>query len=338
MSEEATIREDVSIDGEETVEAVEETAQTPEEEMKPLSQRDEVVQKIREKRDQEIKADMGVTEEVTEEEPEEPEVEEPEGELEEPEEEPEEPKEELVTIKVDGVEQQIPKDKIVEMGIRTAQKESAADYRLKQLALKQKELDQREAQVREMLAKHQEEAPKQEVSQRKQEFAKALIEDEDKAAEMYADSLERVARLEAKFNELAESTRANSDFVQEQRTTSAMSLANLFKREFPHLARTRELVMLANEETKRIQYENPDMSKEEVIIQAGKAVEADLRSRLGFEEHTEETEADPARATKRKMPQPIKKVSGKRPPKEEPKTPTASDIIREMARKRSPYA
>lgn len=56
-------------------------------------------------------------------------------------------KEEMRTIKVDGVEQQVPLSKIEDAGTRTLQKEATADQRLKEANAKLKEVQEREAKL-----------------------------------------------------------------------------------------------------------------------------------------------------------------------------------------------
>ena len=53
------------------------------------------------------------------------------------------PIEDLVTIKVDGVMQQVPRDKIYEAGLRAVQKESSADRRLEEATRLLREVEQR---------------------------------------------------------------------------------------------------------------------------------------------------------------------------------------------------
>ena len=55
------------------------------------------------------------------------------------------PIEDLVTIKVDGVMQQVPREKIYEAGLRAVQKESSADRRLEEATRLLREVEQQPA-------------------------------------------------------------------------------------------------------------------------------------------------------------------------------------------------
>ncbi len=112
----------------------------------------QIAERTRQERDEEIKASGGEvvdTKLTGEPEPENKEESAPEPEAKAnlesevaPEAKPE-PVEEFVTIKVDGETRQVPKDKIYEAGMRTLQKESAADKRLEEATRLLKDIEQR---------------------------------------------------------------------------------------------------------------------------------------------------------------------------------------------------
>jgi hypothetical protein len=120
--------------------------ETIQEDVKPvnpkLAMREAIVQSVNAQRDEE----NGVEEEVVEETTEVEEVEEVAEELEESNtqdqevEESQQEEEELVTIKVDGKEEQVPLSKIKDAGVRTFQKETAADKRLQEISEREKQL------------------------------------------------------------------------------------------------------------------------------------------------------------------------------------------------------
>jgi hypothetical protein len=120
--------------------------ETIQEDVKPvnpkLAMREAIVQSVNAQRDEE----NGVEEEVVEETTEVEEVEDVAEELEESNtqdqevEESQQEEEELVTIKVDGKEEQVPLSKIKDAGVRTFQKETAADKRLQEISEREKQL------------------------------------------------------------------------------------------------------------------------------------------------------------------------------------------------------
>ena len=80
-------------------------------------------------------------------------------------EEPEEEKPETVKIKVDGKEQEVEKDKIYEAGIRTLQKETAADKRLEEATAKSKKADELLSQLQEKITQLPQGAAESEAQQ-----------------------------------------------------------------------------------------------------------------------------------------------------------------------------
>ena len=339
MSEE-TILAEQDVEEVETEEVVTEgVSEEPTEESEPkLSAREQMVKDIADRQREERQKDQeDESEEEPEEEPEAPEEEATQKDADEPESKPEE-QVEYVTIKVDGVEKEVPRDKVLEQGIRTLQKDSAADARLNEASKRLKELQQYEAYLREQADKLK--VPASTTKDEREQFAKALIEDEDKAAEMFSESQQRVKELEQLVHGLSDKVNESTQFVQDQRVNQAKKINNLFKREFPGLAKYQHLRDMVNDETKIIMQSDPDLPPEDVLMQAGNRVKQNIAEDLGYIEPPEdgvtETSPEPKRV-KQKMPKPVRKASGRRPSKPEKKRQTASDIIAGIAARRRQY-
>lgn len=269
---------------------------------------------------------------VPEEVPEEPELEE------EIPEEPEPPEE--IEIVVDGQKQKVPKEKIIEYGIRTAQKQSSADHRLEEANRRWKELQQYETRLRDELKKHSAKQTTETMETRRKEFATALVEDEDKAAEMFAESQGRVEDLRTQLESLRSAVEESRSFVQEQRMSETQRLVSHFKREFPELAKAPELRDMANNRTKHYlslpQGELEALglyTKEDIIVRAGTDVREYIRDNFSIKPEAE----DNPREVKQTMPRNLKKASGRQPAKPEEKPKTTSEIIAEMSARRRAY-
>lgn len=308
--EDAPILEDQDVAEEEVEVETEETEQ-------PLSQRDEVVKRIQERERQEREPAEEEEEDLEEEIEDEPE--------------PEEPEVEYVTVTVNGREQKVEKSKVLEQGIKTYQKESAADLRLREAAERQRELDRREAELRQLLEKTQ--APDNQVSELKERLSKALLEDEEEAATIIADAVAYMQDLDNRTKALAEDYGRSKEIISKQQRSEREKLQSLFKREFSDLAQDPFLANKVNARTAEILAESPDMPHDEIVLKAGNEVREYLAGLFGKEEAPE---PDPE-TVKRKMPRQPKRAAGRKPGKEEPRPKTTAEIIADMAQKRSPY-
>lgn len=146
-----------------------------------------IAERARQERDNEMKEEGHPVVDTLnidkEEEPEE--VKEPEEKIEEKAEEvKEEPKPEVVKIKVDGEEREVPKEKILDAGIRALQKESTADKRLEEATRLLREIEQKYAQPQEK----KQEPPSQEWDDATVAYA---LEHGDEAQKAHAISLLR---------------------------------------------------------------------------------------------------------------------------------------------------
>lgn len=147
-----------------------------------------IAERARQERDEEIKSNGGDVvdtlnvEEKQEEVEEKADIEEIKEPKEEVKEEVQEPKPEVVRIKVDGEEREVPKDKILDAGIRALQKESTADKRLEEATRLLREVEQKYVQPQ------KQETPSQEWDDATVAYA---LEHGDESQKAYAVSLLR---------------------------------------------------------------------------------------------------------------------------------------------------
>lgn len=279
--------------------AIHEDVSEVQEEQKPLSPRDAVI------------AGMKKDVEEVAEEP-----------VEEPVEETAEEEEELVPIKVDGKEQMVPRSKVFEMGVRTLQKETAADQRLAQVNAKMRELEELKRRVQ----AETKNTSIPDLSDLKKKFSQALVEDEEQAAELFGKMVERQAKMEAQLERVSGSLEMNETFLKKQAEAERRRRINHFTSNYPDLAGEPVFTGWANELTKVLQHQHPEMDDIQVIDTAAQMVRERIMKTFGKPENP----SNP----KQTMPKPVKKASGKLPGKPEVKPKTKAEVIADMRRAR----
>jgi hypothetical protein len=309
--------------------------------------RNSLVEDIARKAREERAAQRGETLEPEAETPE-PEVEaaEPEVEAPEPEVETETPAEELITIKVDGKEQQVPISKVRDIGVRALQKELAADARLNEAAQRAKELEERENQIkqREMLARDLELRYKQDNAgppkgaQDFKETAKKVLnaiydDDQDKAADaltqLFAGRQSATPDVDTVVRQAAQAAReaARQEYEERKAREDHVKAVEAFKQTFPDIVSDQRLFDQADRETLVVKKEHPDWALPQILEEAGKRV-SEWKRHFGGSEVTQKATArkqsldNPSSASVRHSP----------PPAQEPKT--ASQTIAEMRKAR----
>jgi len=309
MTLEAT-QEGVSQDApEEEIEGVEDKAEDKEKES--ANPRNEMMNKLYKQADDEYMAD--VEEPITEE----PITEEPVADNEPEEESPVE----MVTIKVDGEEREVPRDDIYEAGIRTLQKESAADKRLA------------EASEILKLAKEKAEKPLEiedpdlsEDQDGEDDFGKRFVKsfyegEEDEAAEI-------VNELAKKINQRGE-TATEEELVNkavfEMERRSAMSE---FQQDDKYAKINDDKALFArwDNETGMLRQEHPDWPLLRVAQEAGDRI----NNMVG--NNVQQTSLDAKRAAVGKTVKPTASVRSQGEPEYKPKT--AAEIVAEMRKDR----
>lgn len=279
---------------------------------------DEIVRKRKEQREE--------PEEAREEEPEELE------ESTEQETTTEEPTEELVRIIVDGVEKDVPKSKVLEHGIRTMQKESTADARLRLAAQRRAELQDMERRIQLKQQQEPQKAPDVDVEAFGKEFNEALYDDDGKAGGMIAKVLEdqqQIREIVTQSNQrvtLAEQRAANAEKVLRQQVVrERKELSDTFAEKFEKIDKDPSLRNMANDRTVELMSLHPEWSDKAIIMQAGEDVQAWLHGVSGVP-----TSTDSRIEKKRNMMKQPRSVGARSPSKPEAKRKTRADVFREM--------
>jgi hypothetical protein len=259
-----------------------------------------------------------------------------------PDDEGEEEAEDFVTVKIDGEEKKVERDQILEAGVRTFQKESAADKRLqaaseqlKKLQQYEYELRQREEALAKALPSQQDEQTREQSENDRQVYrktAEALYSGDEDAA---AEALEKL--LEGRgSNEPAAPQVDTNQLVQEavRQTRLEMQIESAresFVSEFSEIVSDPVLTRLADEESAQLLNSNPEYTPKQNLMEAGRRVREWVEAHGGgkHEPAPESNKTERKRAIK-----PVKAAGGKVPGKPEEKPKTRSDIVAEMRKQR----
>lgn len=247
----------------------------------------------------------------------------------------------FVTVKIDGKEQQVDQEKILDAGVRTFQKESAADKRLQEASVQLKRLQEYEYQLRqreEALAKalpaKKADEPKPQSKHDRQVYrqtAEALYSGDEDAA---AEALEKL--LEGRDETPAAPQIDPNALVQEavRRTRQQMSVENAresFASEFTEIIADPVLTRLADEESAVLLRDNPEMTAKQNLMEAGRRVRNWVEAHGGGN-HAPAPESQ--KAERKRAIKPVKAAGGKIPSKPEEKPKTRSDIVADMRKQR----
>ena len=256
----------------------------------------------------------------------------------------EEEEEETVTIKVDGVEKQVPVSKVYDVGVRSLQKQEAADKRLEEANKKIQEAQLYEqrvrAQVEAQLRSAKQEAqnmplsPRQDADvrgQAKKIIDKILDGDEEEAADALAEAM---GRQQTGPIPLTTEQIANKAAQQVQSRLEGQEAVKAFRETYPNLAGDNRLWNMVDQETVQVRAENPQMGIKEVILESGRRVQELLQ---GFATESGEEKVEVSRARKvaaKRTKEPLKTAKTRQAPKPEYVPPTRSDVVAEMRKKR----
>jgi len=255
---------------------------------------------------------------------------------------------EVVTIKVDGEEKTVPVSSVLDAGIRTLQKETAADRRLAEAAEIKKaalELQQAVMAAQQQVGKT---PPEDTTSGPSQEDAKDVSEVTRKVTEAIYSGDEEVA-VEA-LNELVNTLRTSTREAPEQvasivdQRLSEFEMARQqkeaitdFQKEYPDIASDPRLYALADQETIAILQEHPDWTLRQITLEAGARVTkfvADLRGDGGAQEPTPGVSVTTEKQERKRTATPPPSASARIPTAPEPKPKTKADIVAEMRSRR----
>lgn len=227
--------------------------------------------------------------------------------------------EELITIKVDGETRQISKDKIFEAGLRTVQKESAADRRLDEATRLLKEVQQRIAPVQE-----QQPRPSQEWDDGVIVYALQHGNEEEKT--------EAIRQLRGRDKEVA--TPEQIAAIAEAKVLDRVDFANTvewFEREYKDVRSDPYLFQLAAVKEDQMRASGDTRSRREVFKEIGD----ELRKWKGGAVAVQSLDAKrEQKATITNLP--AASVRKQAPEMKKPETP--SDIVARMAKARGQAA
>lgn len=251
--------------------------------------------------------------------------------------------EDMVTIVVDGEERQVSRSKIYEQGVRTMQKESAADKRLAEAAERVRQADlyaaQSLARVEAQLRASQQEKNQGEPLSKKQD-----VDVKTRARKIIASILDGTEEEAAEA--LAEAMAGRSDptpqvdtgsIVQEttkrvQRQIEHTQALRDFRTNFNDIADDPHLYNMADQETLKVHQEHPDWGLTDILNEAGSRVRKWVKSKT-----TVPSSADAERAAKLARKSAIdnpKAASARAPVAVEEKPPSRSDIVASMRKAR----
>jgi len=250
--------------------------------------------------------------------------------------------EDLVTIIVDGEERQVPRDQVYEQGIRTLQKEAAADKRLAEATQRMREVEAYrqsvEAQLRNSQRKENDGRPlskQQDADVRKrarQIIDKILDGNEDEAAEALAEAMTGRQQSTPDFDE----QRLAQELTEKvQRNLERQAGIAAFNEQYAHIANDPQLFAMADRKTIEIAQEHPEWGPKQIILEAGKKVEEWL-AEVGGGPTSQNDTPPPSRKNERKRTtEKLKTAKSAKAPRPAEKRPqTKSEIVADMRKRR----
>lgn len=253
-----------------------------------------------------------------------------------------EPEQDLVTIVVDGEQRQVSRDKVYEQGIRTLQKEAAADKRLAEANQRIKEAQEYEARTRANVEaqlraaqKQSQDAPLSEqqdadIKQRARRIVDKLLDgDEEEATNALADILGRQQATPVDTNQLV-----NQVSAQVQRTAELKAAVSDFRKEYPKIAGDKFLWDRADIESDKVQSEHPDWSPSEILLEAGRRVEDWVKSLAGPADQDSTTQRREGKRDKKRTTETLRQASIRSEKPAAPRPPTRSEVVAKMRKSR----
>lgn len=186
----------------------------------------------------------------------------------------------LITLVVDGVEQQVPQSQVLEAGKRAAQIEAAAQKRMQEAAAQKKALEEARAKI---------EAERQQVHQETEEEKQALLDEQAEAIanDIYSGDIDTAREAVKKL--MSQTAHGTESSTLEQRmreianeTATARALKQdeerareVFMQDYREVLQDEDLFGIANAEVERVIAENPGISRVEAVKRGGeKAIAA----------------------------------------------------------------
>jgi len=247
--------------------------------------------------------------------------------------------EELVTIVVDGEKREVPKFQVYEQGVRTLQKEAAADKRLEDANRRLKDIEQREAEIArynlEQAALQQNSnspPPKQDVdvqAQARQIIDKILDGDEEEAAKALADVMGRNNATPIDHSKLIPEVAQ-----QVQRQIEGQRALQSFQQTYPEIVKDPFLFQRTDAETIRVHNEHPEYSTEQVLMEAGRRTKDWISSISGSTPGDETPGSTKDKVDKKRTTENLKSAHARNPAAGEIKPPSRSEVVAMMRKRR----
>lgn len=228
--------------------------------------------------------------------------------------------EETETIVVDGEEREESVEELLEAGKRAKQKELAADAKFQQAAKLQGELEARVAHMEQLeaeLAKQREKV--QEASS--EEFSEALLMDEKKAGEMFAQTIAKQRELEERLASMGGELQQVNRVAEMQVRNQGAEFSRYYQDKYGDVAGNDGLHKIAMDRAKAIRAENQNLSEFEVIDQSVQDTRDWVKSLTGGDNATDK---------KRKMQKQPVKAGGRTRGKPAFKPETREDVLAQM--------
>lgn len=256
-----------------------------------------------------------------------------------------EPDQDLVTILVDGEEQQVPRSRVLEQGVRTLQKEAAADKRLAEAtkiyqraelleAQQAQRLQQAEDQLRQVAERQNQGAPLSpqqdaDVKQKARELATQLLDgDEEQVTDALAEVLSKGRQeptQQINPNQIAD--QAVQAMQQKLDYRDAMST---LKDEFPKLFEDQILFNMADNISKEFAQEEPGISLKDLILKSGRYVKSWYDEQTGGLQQPTKPEEGVDKTSRKRTVKNIPTASARLPVDAPKRPPTPSEIVANM--------
>lgn len=235
-----------------------------------------------------------------------------------------------ITLQVMGKEVVVPRSEVEEAGVRTLQKETAADSKLELAASRERELNQRELDLKAMeddLLRKQMPVDV-EPNEVGKAFADALFEDET----VVANTISNITKTQANMAKEVLALKAERELIARERADKEVAEKNgvikHYHDSYSDISTDPDMHNSLNMRLATVAKENPELTPQEVVDEAASQV----YERFGVN-------TNPHSEAKRNMIKQPKRAAGRKVAVKEPKPKTRSDTIDGMRKLRGvqPY-
>jgi len=236
----------------------------------------------------------------------------------------------FVTLEVSGQQIKKKKEEVLEAGVRTLQKETSADARLRQAAALEAELEERERRLKELEAEHlaRRDQEDEEIDEESRAFADAIFTDEEAVAKTFSKLKKQLNTVTEKMTE-AERERA------EKQEKEQKSVVEYYHSNHKAIASDPDMHPALNRRLKIISEQEPNLSPIEIIDRAA----SEVYERFGVTPEGESSiQEQPPENPKKKMVKQPRPASARNTPPPGPKPKTHVDVLDSMRKARGQAA